>query len=111
MTDTVTIEVDKDAALIAHVQQLERTITKRNQRIAQLEQIVDGLPPNSEVQRAYKRGWQDCADRLGAHMAEATRAIETLRREGRIESQRRIFPVEAPILTGNGDVIGGDDRG
>ena len=54
--------------LIIHIKGLQQTLTERNVRIAELEKQLTkaGMTARAErdIKRAYKQGWQACANQL-----------------------------------------------
>ena len=66
--------------LLIHIEGLQATLTKRNQKIAELEAKLLDTPMSDEVLRAenrgFKNGWKACASKL---MGTAHRAALELR--------------------------------
>lgn len=62
------MNLDSHEQLIIHIEGLQATLTKRNARIAELEQQYAKANKNilldKAVKKAYKQGWQACAARL-----------------------------------------------
>src|SRR5690625_3727811 len=61
---------------LIHIRGLEATLADRNKQIAdmraELQEVRESETVKKEVDAAYKRGWQDCAQRL----MDVTRAAE-----------------------------------
>lgn len=85
MNDKIVIELDQRDALIAHIESLQKVITKRNERIAELEAIVDGGKEHpafrAALKREYKRGWKECAASLAESTRQAAMGLGKIRRE------------------------------
>lgn len=84
MSDPRLPDMTKRESLIVHIEGLQTTLTKRNARIADLEQQLSEGSTSPAAQRAlaqeYKRGWRECA----GHLMETTRvAAQAL---GRVRS-------------------------
>ena len=81
MTDdrTTTITFTGPANLVAHIETLQATLTKRNALIEQLEkQLVearDGHADPRALRKAYARGWNDCHEQLAAPLRDITAAV------------------------------------
>lgn len=78
--------LDTDEALKVHIEGLQATITKRNARIAELEEKLKlPVPLEPEIERrikkAYKEGWKDCAKTLMESTREAVHALSTIRKD------------------------------
>ena len=71
---------DKQAA---HVAGLEAIIKRKNERIASLEEQLaaggDSLAVQRRVKKAYKRGWEDAANRMMNVTHQAAIALSHLR--------------------------------
>lgn len=78
--------LDTDEALKVHIEGLQATLTKRNARIAELEEKLKlPVPLEPEIERrikkAYKEGWRDCAKTLMESTTEAVYALSTIRKD------------------------------
>lgn len=66
--NTITVEVSARTALTAHIAELQRVITARNKRIAELEARLEGEGESEFIQRvkqkAYSSGYQAAAGAL-----------------------------------------------
>lgn len=60
------MKLEDNEALIIHIEGLQATLTKRNARIKELEELLANPNPQIEKleRRAYKQGWRDCAAEL-----------------------------------------------
>jgi flagellar biosynthesis/type III secretory pathway protein FliH len=71
----ITITIPASQAAQLHIEQLQATLTKRNTRIASLEEQLSealaGEPNQTAHKNSYKRGWQDAMNEL----SEATRKM------------------------------------
>ena len=69
--------------LIIHIEGLQATLAKRNQRIAELESQLNNFGKSRVVEkaekRAYKRGWEDCSNLLANSAHEMARALYKIR--------------------------------
>ena len=78
MSEKIAIEVDQQSALAAHIEGLQRTLTKRNKRIAELEARLEGEGESEFIERlkqqAYSRGYRAA----GGNLMEATRKFGML---------------------------------
>lgn len=72
-------------ALHIHIAGLQATLTKRNERIAQLEAKVEELKGNPIVgaaqKKAYKQGWKDCAGHLMNTTHEMANKLREVRKD------------------------------
>jgi len=68
-----------------HIEGLQATLTKRNERIAQLEAKVETLTNNpvagAAEKKAYKKGWQDAASHLQDTAKTAARALAEINKD------------------------------
>ncbi len=82
----MTIELKTNESLIAHIEGLQSTLTKRNERIAQLEerlaQPVD-LPEAIQKikKKAYETGFKVCAALLIDSTKDAAMALSKIRKD------------------------------
>ena len=78
MSEKITIEMDANGAAARHIEDLQRVITKRNARITELENRLDGEGESEFLQRikqqAYSRGYRAA----GGNLMEATRKFGML---------------------------------
>ena len=89
MSDKVLIEVDAKDSLVRHIEDLQRVIAKRNKRIAELEQALEGTPEPPAIKRAYRAGWEACANATMVGVDNARRALDTARRDAFDELLRK----------------------
>lgn len=79
------MELDSREKLIIHMEGLQVTLKKRNERIAELEaEIVAGAKSRkaqAEIRKAYKDGWQECANYMMGWSADAARALGKIRHD------------------------------
>jgi len=76
------LEPSKENLLI-HIEGLQATLTKRNARIAELEeQAANDHRVDSARRRGYRDGWKACASRLQAVANKTARDLEDLGRTG-----------------------------
>lgn len=69
------MKLEDRESLIIHIEGLQATLTKRNNRIADLEAIIEKMKMDpvstAEQQKYYKKGWQDCSVKLMEATKEA----------------------------------------
>lgn len=60
------MNLDNRESLVIHIEGLQTTLAKRNQRIAELEAKIANPEWINEtaVKRAYKRGWQEASRQM-----------------------------------------------
>lgn len=80
------MKLDTEEALKIHIEGLQATLTKRNARIAELEDKLAkpiDLPENIQklVQKAYRKGWRDASLKIKDASKEAVRALDTFDRQ------------------------------
>lgn len=79
------MKLEDKESLIIHIEGLQATLTKRNERIAQLELQVETLKNNpassANEKKAYKKGWQDCANHMMESTREMARKLSDIRKE------------------------------
>lgn len=85
MTDqSLTLELQGPEHLIAHIQGLQATLTQRNATIEKLRQDLglaeSGEPNEKALNKAYKRGWEDCALRLENVTRDAAVSLGRIRK-------------------------------
>ncbi len=79
------MKLDDRESLVIHIEGLQATLTKRNARIAELEeklgQPID-LPTKTQklLNKAYKQGWKDCASVLMESTRDAALELGKIRR-------------------------------
>lgn len=77
--ETVTIELPANHALVKHIEDLQRVITKRNAEVEALKQRLDGEGESEQMQRArrdgFKSGWEAHRDIVGSALSDAELAI------------------------------------
>jgi len=68
-------------ALHIHIEGLQATLTKRNARISELEaKLADpALIEGQAVRKAYKKGWQDCANELQTATLDAATHLKRIK--------------------------------
>jgi len=75
-------DMRKREALLIHIEGLQVSLTKRNQRIAELEseRIGEGDTPamQQRIKKAYKSGWQDAAQELREATDDAARGLRNI---------------------------------
>jgi hypothetical protein len=83
--ETVTFTLPARHALVRHLEDLQRTLTKRNAEIEALKQRLDGEGESEQMQRArnegFKRGWQTALHGTHEAMAEVETAARRLRND------------------------------
>ena len=96
------MHIESTEHLIAHIEGLQATLTKRNARIAELEQrLADGPTSMEEKYRlhaAYRDGWKDCAGRLMNIVHDHALALREIRKEAfrlYTEGEWLVLPDEA----------------
>lgn len=81
---TTSITVDDREGLIAHIEGLQATLSKRNDRIRQLEEQLaaaeGGEPTAPALRKAYRDGWKAAAARALNGIQEARVALDSVRR-------------------------------
>lgn len=79
------LDMGKKENLIVHIEGLQATITKRNERISQLEAQIAGEGADEREQRALKKahrqGWQECASHLMETTRQAAFALGQVRKD------------------------------
>lgn len=69
------MELDTREKLVVHIEGLQATLAKRNERIAELEKELTEQGKSKSIERAekkaYKQGWRDCS----SHLMETTRVL------------------------------------
>ena len=80
------MKLETEEALKIHIEGLQATLTKRNARIAELEEkltIPTPLEPEIEkrIKKAYKQGWQDCSTELMEITRNTARELTKVRKE------------------------------
>lgn len=82
-----TLTLDDREHLIAHIEGLQATLSKRNAVIADLTEKLrvanEGEPTQAVLLKAYRDGWRACAATFGAVAHEAEAALRTLSKIGR----------------------------
>ena len=78
-------DMRKREALLIHIEGLQVSLTKRNQRIEELQNMMTE-PLQSEavvrrIDRARKEGWEACADLLASSTHEMARALGRVRHD------------------------------
>jgi hypothetical protein len=70
-------------ALHIHIEGLQATLTKRNQRIAELEAKLNNpdLINNVAVKKSYKKGWQDAAHAMMSLSMDAAKGLRKVRED------------------------------
>lgn len=85
-TQTVTFEVSARDALLREKLALEATLTKRNERIAELEARLEAGEESEYVAKAraegVREGWQACAQSVMNAASSAERELSNLRERG-----------------------------
>ena len=80
------LDMSKRDNLIIHIEGLQATLTKRNARIAELEKLLAGEGANEREMvaraRAFKKGWESCANSVMNEAATAINAIQSLKNAG-----------------------------
>lgn len=102
----ITLEVDSNGALVRHIEDLQRVITKRNKEIEELRDRLEAGEGSEYVvqarQRGYKEGWQAAAAQLMRSTQDAAIEIRKINREAwdtYLAGER----VQAPSGKGSGD--------
>ena len=76
-------DMQKREALLVHIEGLQVSLTKRNQRIAELEELIAGEGASSFMQQRLeaerKRGWEECAHQLATITQDAARNLGRIR--------------------------------
>lgn len=92
MSEKLTIKVDQNSALARHIEDLQRVITKRNERIAELEFRLSGEGADEYQKRlqdeAYADGWRD-ANYAVASLTQNVRNQLDAMRNASIEATHR----------------------
>lgn len=80
---TITLPVRRAAQ--RHIEDLQATLTKRNEQIERLTERLreaeEGEPNQSALGAAYKRGWQAAANHLMSTTMDAARALSAVRKD------------------------------
>lgn len=88
--------------LVNHIEGIQATLTKRNARIAELEEAlrlaVDGEPSQEALKKAYRRGWKACASSAMTGVSAAARALQEAQRMAysAYDEGERVEAVESP---------------
>jgi len=84
-TDSRVPDMRKREALLIHIEGLQVSLTKRNQRITELEGLITGEGQSAFMSQRlaseYKRGWETCANQLSAITHEAARNLGQIRKD------------------------------
>lgn len=79
------MNIDSKDQLIIHIEGLQATLTKRNARIAQLEDQLANVNAKHVNQLAnsiaYKKGWKDCANQLSTISRETALQLAKVNKE------------------------------
>ena len=76
------MELKDRESLVVHIEGLQATLTKRNERIAELEaQISNGTLTDREKKKEYKRGWEACASEMINMTNQAAQALGKIRKD------------------------------
>lgn len=82
---TVTLEVDSNSALVRHIEDLQRSLTKRNKTIEDLTSQLEAGEGSEYVvqarQRGYREGWQAAASQLMQASQSAAVELRKINRE------------------------------
>lgn len=105
------LDMEKRDNLIVHIEGLQATLTKRNARIAELEDQLSGNEWMDEraqkaEERAYKRGWKACASHLMQATTDAANALGSVRRDAwkvYLEAERPVDLKPVTITIPEGD--------
>jgi len=96
MSEKITIEVDPRDTLVRHIEGLQRTLTKRNARIEELEARLEAGEGSEYVAQAresgVREGWIACAQTMMNAASRAERELTNVRDAGwkaYLEGQRR----------------------
>ena len=79
--ETAEITIDVRASVSAHIQSLQDTITKRNERIEELEKELEELKndPSGLLERyriqSFKDGYKACSERIKGRMEEIVHVL------------------------------------
>jgi len=83
MSTGVTITIPVKEATQAHIEHLQATLTKRNERIAQLEERLAeaeaGEPNRERLGREFRAGYEAAVSKLSSEISKAKSALENLR--------------------------------
>ena len=96
MSEKIMIEVDPRDTLVRHIEGLQRTLTKRNARIEELEARLEAGEGSEYVVKAresgVREGWSACAQSMMNAASVAQRELGNVREAGwkaYLEGQRR----------------------
>ena len=88
------MKLEDRESLIIHIEGLQATLTKRNNRIADLEAIIEKMKMDpvstAEQQKYYKKGWQDCAIKLMEATKEAAVDLAKVHKKAFDEYRRTV---------------------
>ena len=76
MSEKIAIEVDPKDALVRHIESLQRALTKRNARIAELEARLEGEGEAEHMQRARREGYREGYQTAAGRIMDATRKFK-----------------------------------
>lgn len=81
----ITLSIPVKQAVQAHVEHLQATLTKRNQKIEQLTlrlaEAEAGEPNQRAIQAAYRRGWEEASGQLMETTRKAAASLGVLRKD------------------------------
>lgn len=83
MSTEVTITIPVKEATQAHIEHLQATLTKRNERIAQLEERLAeaeaGEPNRERLGREFRAGYESAVINLSAEISKLMLSLEKVR--------------------------------